>query len=281
MPRFRIVHDTHYAFEAQTGFGPWRLMLRPTDSHAMRLEEATVELSPPGETLWSRDAYDNSVCVYQPAGEANALRVVSTLMLERFPAPIDRVDPGSLIPIQYDAADELVLAPFRQPEFGAEESALQSWIAAHAPVVGEPALTYLKRITQAIKAEFGYAARDIEGTQTAQETVTYMTGACRDLAQLMIETVRRFGFAARFASGYLYSRGGGAVGAGATHAWCEVYLPELGWLEFDPTNGIAEAHDLIRIASTRTPEENSPVSGATLTPVASRLNVRVEVTQID
>jgi transglutaminase-like putative cysteine protease len=42
-------------------------------------------------------------------------------------------------------------------------------------------------------------------------------------------------------------------GAGATHAWCEVFLPDLGWTEFDPTNGLAESPDLIRVATTRTP----------------------------
>ena len=51
-------------------------------------------------------------------------------------------------------------------------------------------------------------------------------------------------------------------GAGATHAWCEVFLPELGWTEFDPTNALAESADLIPVAVTRTPTEAAPVSGA-------------------
>jgi transglutaminase-like putative cysteine protease len=93
----------------------------------------------------------------------------------------------------------------------------------------------------------------------------------------MIETLRRFGFAARFASGYLYAPGGDARGAGATHAWCDVYLPDSGWLEFDPTNGIAESRDLIRVASTRTPQEAAPVSGATAKPVSASLTVNVDV----
>jgi transglutaminase-like putative cysteine protease len=49
--------------------------------------------------------------------------------------------------------------------------------------------------------------------------------------------------AARFVSGYLYvpSRDGPEyLGGGSTHAWCQVYLPGAGWVEFDPTNGICQ-----------------------------------------
>jgi transglutaminase-like putative cysteine protease len=70
----------------------------------------------------------------------------------------------------------------------------------------------------------------------------------------MVEGLRRLGYAALFATGYIYSPGlGNMRGAGATHAWCEVFLPDLGWVEFDPTNGLAESPDLIRVATTRTP----------------------------
>jgi transglutaminase-like putative cysteine protease len=80
----------------------------------------------------------------------------------------------------------------------------------------------------------------------------------------MVEALRRLGYAARFVTGYLYSpsQRTGVRGAGATHAWCEVFLPELGWTEFDPTNALAESPDLIPVAVTRTPAEAAPVSGA-------------------
>jgi transglutaminase-like putative cysteine protease len=79
---------------------------------------------------------------------------------------------------------------------------------------------------------------------------------------LMIETLRHLGFAARFVTGYIHP--GANTGAGATHAWCDVFLPDLGWIECDPTNGLVESDDLIRIASTRTPSEASPMDGVVL-----------------
>jgi transglutaminase-like putative cysteine protease len=90
--------------------------------------------------------------------------------------------------------------------------------------------------------------------------------------------MRRLGFAARFVTGYLYAPGITTRGAGATHAWCEVFLPSLGWIEFDPTNGLAESGDLIRVAVSRTPDEASPMTGTIVGMAAAQMSVSVSVT---
>ena len=92
-------------------------------------------------------------------------------------------------------------------------------------------------------------------------------GSCRDLALLMIEALRCLGLAARFVSGYLYvpsrDRDGARYrGGGSTHAWCQVYLPGAGWVEFDPTNAIVGNRDLIRVAVARDPSQAIPLSGS-------------------
>jgi transglutaminase-like putative cysteine protease len=119
------------------------------------------------------------------------------------------------------------------------------------------------------------------GVQGPSETVSFMSGTCRDFAWLMIESVRRLGFAARFATGYLYSPGQTIRGAGATHAWCEVFLPDIGWTEFDPTNALVESPSLIRIAATRTSEEAHPMDGVIYGGASSQLAVAVDVDLIE
>jgi len=95
----------------------------------------------------------------------------------------------------------------------------------------------------------------------------------------MVEALRRLGFAARFVTGYLFSPANLQMrGAGATHAWCEVFLPDLGWIELDPTNGLAESPDLIPIAVARTPEEAAPISGSVIGGGSfSHMDVHVDV----
>ena len=110
-------------------------------------------------------------------------------------------------------------------------------------------------------------------------TVKLNCGTCRDFAWLMVEALRRLGYAARFVTGYLYSPAHAEVrGAGATHAWCEVFLPELGWMEFDPTNGFVESPDLIPVAIARTPNDATPISGSIYgDPGETSLTVHVDV----
>jgi transglutaminase-like putative cysteine protease len=100
----------------------------------------------------------------------------------------------------------------------------------------------------------------------------------------MIEAVRALGFAARFVTGYLYSRARDGQGhkevhkgGGSTHAWVQVYIPGAGWMEFDPTNGIVGSHDLIRVGVARDPAHAVPLWGNYTGFPSDSLGLTVEV----
>jgi len=131
-----------------------------------------------------------------------------------------------------------------------------------------------------IHSSFEYRLRHEPGVQSPAETIRLRSGTCRDFAWLMVEALRRLGIAARFVTGYLYSAGASIRGAGATHAWCEVFLPGQGWTEFDPTNGLAESPDLIPVAVARTPGEAVPLCGEVIGETGGchmEVDVRVEL----
>lgn len=285
MGRLRILHETHYTYDHPVGFGPQRLMIRPRDSHALRIVEASLRLFPQGATRWSYDANGNCVCIFQPSEGADAMRVVSELVIDRYPAPLAlqrAEDPHTLTPIVYAQEDRLTLEPFIAPVTDDPDAELLRWLRSVPVHCDEPALAFLLRVNELIHQQFDYVTREEEGVQSPVETLRRQSGACRDLAWLMVEGLRRLGYAALFATGYIHSPGAQIRGAGATHAWCEVFLPDLGWLEFDPTNGLAESPDLIRVAATRTPAQALPVSGATIgDPGAARLHVSVDVQLLD
>ena len=268
MARLCIRHETLYTYERPVRFAAHRLLVRPRDSHATRVVDAHLTLSPPGETRWLYDAMGNSVCIFEPNGESRALSIVSDLTIERFPAPMlrrDIADPQTVTPIVYAPADRAVLAPFIDPVSEDADGQLLAWLRDQVGSTREPALDFLLRMNRTIHGQFEYQTRDTGHAQEPSHTVSVGSGACRDFAWLMVEALRRLGYAARFVTGYLNSsaRPAGVLrGAGATHAWCEVFLPELGWTEFDPTNALAESPDLIPVAMTRTPAEAAPVSGS-------------------
>jgi transglutaminase-like putative cysteine protease len=117
----------------------------------------------------------------------------------------------------------------------------------------------------AIRQSFSYARRVERGTQTPVQTLQKRQGTCRDFALLMMEAARSLGFAARFVTGYIYvpdRDSSTTLGGGSTHAWCQVYLPGAGWVEFDPTNGIVGNQDLIRVGVARDPVQAIPLWGS-------------------
>jgi transglutaminase-like putative cysteine protease len=144
-------------------------------------------------------------------------------------------------------------------------------------------LDVLMRMTQQIKQQFTYAARDIEGVQTPLETLNFGSGSCRDFAVFMMEAARSLGLAARFVSGYLYDESligaaTGMVGGGATHAWVQIFLPGAGWVEYDPTNALIGGRNLIRVAVARDASQAIPLAGTYTGLPTDYLGIKVEVT---
>ena len=153
------------------------------------------------------------------------------------------------------------------------------------PGATTPTSHLLMTMTYAIKEGFSYERREAAGVQTPVQTLDRRRGSCRDFAVLMMEAARALGVAARFVSGYVYVPRGDdepvRLGGGATHAWCQIYLPGAGWIEFDPTNGLVGGKDLIRVAVARDPAQAAPLTGAYFGDRRDELGmeVTVEVTQ--
>jgi hypothetical protein len=177
-------------------------------------------------------------------------------------------EPAYFYPFLYDHEEFPDLVQFITPQYGDPDGNLAAW--ARTFLNGEgPTLTsdILTGMTHGIRKTFAYRKRHEQGTQHPLDTLQTGSGTCRDYALFMIEALRRLGFAARFVSGYLFipgDRAHGYVGGGSTHAWVQVYLPNAGWIEFDPTNGIVGTRDLVRVAVARDPRQAIPLHGTYL-----------------
>lgn len=285
MPRINIVHTTEYTYRNPVGLLRHRLMVRPRDSHDLRLHDATLSVDPtPATTRWAHDVFGNSICLLEwPDTMRTAhLRIVSTLDLTHYPAcpvlPVATLDPAAeAFPFSY-AVDEIPdLARLTERQLPDPTRSVDAWARRFVPT-GARTLEVMEAMTHAIKAEFAYGARHEEGTQTPAETLALGTGTCRDFAVLMMEALRGLGLAARFVTGYLYDDACGTTrGGGATHAWCSVYLPGAGWVEYDPTNGLVAGSNLVRVGVTRAAAQALPISGGFVGDATDPIGLHVDV----
>ncbi|AOX18819.1 transglutaminase family protein [Kozakia baliensis] len=266
MPILWIEHVTTYRYRRPVSFGTHRLLGRPRDSADQCLLDWSVEVSPEPYTLQHmRDAADNLTTLITIPSRASELRIVNRLTVDHTSVtPHAEALPkhAATWPCQYDPGDATDLAKLREPSFLDPEHAVAVWARRFLHTAETPTLTLLSEITHAIRDDFSYIARFEEGIQSPARTLSVRSGTCRDFAVLMIEAVRFLGFAARFVTGYLYCpKGENLHGGGATHAWVEVYIPGIGWVDFDPTNGIVGSRDLVRIAAVRDWQQAVPLAG--------------------
>lgn len=113
---------------------------------------------------------------------------------------------------------------------------------------------------------------------TAAQAFALRRGVCQDLAHVFIAAARCMGVPARYVSGHLH-RADGAVEQQAGHAWAEAFLPELGWVGFDPANEVCPAEAHVRVAAGLDYLSAAPVRGARYGGDQERLAVNVRVSQ--
>jgi transglutaminase-like putative cysteine protease len=287
MARIRIVHTTEYAYRNPVGLTRHRLMVRPDDSHDLRLHKADLVVEPaPSAVHWKHDVFDNSICFLDWPDDLRTKRlsIVSTLDLTHHPdgPPLPRysLDPGAdVFPFSYAQHEIPDLARLAERQLPDPDRSVDAWARRMVANAGTTdTLTVLEAMTHAIKADFSYGARFEEGTQTAAQTIALGTGTCRDFAVLMMEALRSYGIATRFVTGYLYDDTSGTVrGGGSTHAWCGVYLPGAGWVEYDPTNGLIAGSNLIRVGVTREASQAIPISGGFVGDANDPMGMHVDV----
>lgn len=112
---------------------------------------------------------------------------------------------------------------------------------------------------------------------TAEEALAMGYGVCQDHAHVLIACARGMGLPARYVSGYLMMED--RIRQEATHAWAEVYLDGLGWVGFDPANGICPDLRYVRVATGLDYTEAAPTSGMRFGQAAERLTVELAVQQ--
>jgi len=280
-----VRHTTIYRYSRPVTLGDHRLMLRPRDSHDLRLITTNLTFSPPAAVCWMHDVFGNSVAIASFAEPAAELRIESDLVLETYSVerPTFQITPdASRYPFVYSADDRIDLGRLLERQYPDPNDRLGAWARGFVRSNPTDTSALLADLNNGVGAQISYQNRESEGTQTPTETLIRGWGSCRDLAVLLIEAARSLGFGARVVTGYLYrssadSGSPSAIGAGATHAWADIYLPGAGWIAYDPTNRTLGGMDLIRVAVTRDISQAVPIKGSFVGPPGSYLGMTVDV----
>lgn len=283
MRNLKIHHRTRYHYRTAVAFGPHRLMLRPRESRDIRLVSFEMTVTPAATVTWAQDVWGNAVAtaVFRSPGDVLEVDSMACMELDAVEWPVFDIARSAIVyPFQYAADDWTDLGALTEqqyPDFGGR---LAGWARGIVRGPTTDTLSLLKDLCAAIPDAIAYQDRDEEGTQSPIQTLDRRWGSCRDFAVLFAEAARALGFGARIVSGYLGDAapdGARSIGAGATHAWAEVYVPGAGWITFDPTNRSVGGRNLIPVAVVRDIRQAVPVAGSFDGPSDALIGMAVEV----
>ena len=132
--------------------------------------------------------------------------------------------------------------------------------------------------------DFQFVAGFSDVTTPIEEIFEAKKGVCQDFAQFAIAALRSIGLPAKYMSGYIETLPAAGMpklfGADASHAWFALYIPRLGWMEFDPTNNLIPEDQHILLGSGRDYNDVAPLKGVVLSSGQSELSIEVNVQKI-
>lgn len=270
MNRFRISHRNSYRYDDPVALNYGEARLLPRDTPSQRVLRSRLDLSPLPDDYHERlDSYGNRVAWFNLRQPHPRLEITAHADIERDPAPLPADSPAwEHVAAQLAAAAdgdltlvrEFCLASAFVPlDAGALDYARQSFRP------GRPIIEAMADLTRRIHAEFDYNPSATEIGTPIADVLRERHGVCQDFTHLCLSGLRGLGLAARYVSGWLETQPPpGAppqVGADASHAWVALYVPELGWIDFDPTNGNSTGPGHLTLAWGRDFADVTPLKG--------------------
>lgn len=290
---YRVTHRTSYRYgRAMTdGYTVACLVPRPTEHQTV--QESSVRLMPKASE-WDTyiDAFGNLVNqfgLHLPHDEMT-VEAVSVVDVEVRPRPVDETPWEQVVTALDDLSGDAAfdVGVFRGSSALVDsvrlEPALRS-IADRSFWAGRPIVDAADDLCQQIFQGFQFDAGFSNVSTPLDDVLEARRGVCQDFAHLAVGCLRSLGLAARYVSGYIETLPppGQArlVGADASHAWCSVWTPNAGWVDFDPTNGHLPVNDHVTVAWGRDYADVTPVRGVMIGPATTQvLDVSVDVARV-
>lgn len=282
---YSIRHITRYRYSSPVRENVMEVRMQPRTEGNQRCLEFNLTVRPQVETTLYLDHLGNTVHHFDIAAEHFQLKLTAEALVEiRSHEPL----PEALAPQTWEQLDQLAgnidYWDMLQPSRFTQPTPLLEELAGELNAVrrADP-LTVLRELNEAVYYAFEYVPQSTRVDSPIDEAMTAKRGVCQDFTHVALALMRRLGIPARYVSGYLFhmKEEDDRSAEDATHAWFEAYLPELGWIGFDPTNNLIATDRHIRVAVGRDYADVPPTRGVFKGDAADELSVGVRVSLAD
>src|SRR5262249_44343669 len=267
--RIRISHESIYRYDAPVAGVIQTLRLTPRNHDGQYVVSWRIDISEDCRLDEHEDAFGNITHTFTAEGAFNELTVSVDGEVETqdthaiVPGAIERFPPSLFL---------------RETALTRPDTAILAFAREARAAIGDDTLALLHHMTERLHREIVFDPDPTHTATTAAEAFAMRRGVCQDLSQIFISAARSLDIPARYVGGYFH-RADGVVRQEAGHAWAEAFVPDIGWVGFDPANGISPTDQHVRVAIGLDFLGASPVRGARKGGGSEALSVTIHVAQ--
>jgi transglutaminase-like putative cysteine protease len=262
--------------------------LAPRDGEHLRTLVHDVEITPSPSLRRERfDYFGNRALHFSIREPHRALEVVATSVVDL--GAVAHAPLGATPP--WEAVRDRVRTDRRRDVLDAYAFTFDSSTIKTSPALadyaapsfspGRPILEAVRDLVGRIHADFAYDPKSTDVSTGVAEVFRRRRGVCQDFAHVAIACLRALGLPARYVSGYLLTRPPPGrprlVGADASHAWIGAFVPDYGWVDFDPTNDVLPSDEHVTVGYGRDFQDVTPLKGVILGGGRHEVVVQVDV----
>lgn len=293
---YHIYHNTQFSYQQWVSFSHNLVRLKPRNTPVQTVVDFSLSVDPAAaETDEYNDYFGNHLhhlLVREPHALLNVI-AKSCVAIDK--EAIEALDRDRERAISLSVEEAMKRLSYRTPEsIDAQQYTLRSpllapaseGLEAYARLSFHPERSLYLGIQEfmgRIFEDFKFVPGFSNLSTPVDEVFEAKKGVCQDFAHLAITALRSLGLPTRYMSGYIETippKGQEKLfGSDASHAWFSVYLPELGWFDFDPTNNIVPRDQHILLGYGRDYSDISPIQGVVQGSGLSHLNVMVDVSR--
>ena len=255
--------------------------MHPRTEAQQRCLDYQLAVTPKATVHVYRDFLGNSIHHFDIPATHRTLQIMAESVVEMKPWP---EMPHFLWPDAWSELDRIVeqgdfMEMLLPSHFARHTALLQKLVEELDAVRRDDPLSLVRELNTRMFESFEYLPKSTQVDSPVDHALAMRAGVCQDFAHVMIAVVRQLGIPCRYVSGYLHHReqDQDRSSDGATHAWVEAFLPELGWVGFDPTNNLLAGERHIRTAIGRDYADVPPTRGVFKGEAESQLSVAVGV----